>query len=368
MQRVALFLVLIPTFLFQSVDLNPDLTNVWAQVRAQPDDFAVACRSLTNPQSAVYHNADERFPLASVGKVVLFIEYARRLDAGEITWGEMVSVGDLNAYDLPGTNGGAHDEWLRTYPAGTREITLWDVAAEGAIQFSSNAAADYLRDYLYPTDWSTLYDRLGVTDTDAPMPLASIALAMSNHDTGRLDFEGVLTAENLRADGMAAFERYLTDPTWRADEIDYRNGRRRGFPDWPVQGYVLQNHTMTGTVRDWVNVMTAVYGEGGPLTPGTKDAVRTALRFRRFDTITNTYIEYGSKLGFYSGGTLALVAYGQPRMGQPIVSAAFFRDIPRDVYQDMRDNDRLGDLVHWMNINSCAGLYDQINTPALAAG
>jgi hypothetical protein len=70
------------------------------------------------------------------------------------------------------------------------------------------------------------------------------------------------------------------------------------------------------------------------------------------------YMEYGSKLGFYSGGVIALVAYGHPYNGNPVISVAFLRNIPRRVYNEMLQQDSIGELAHWMNLNECTGLLD----------
>ncbi len=161
------------------------------------------------------------------------------------------------------------------------------------------------------------------------------------------------------AGGEALFDRYVQDTAWHQAEISYRSARRT-FPAWEVQAAILDQLTVTGTVYDFLHVLIAVYDSGGPLSEGTKAMVRAALQWHNSAYIDARYTEYGSKLGFYSGGVLALIAYGQPLDGKPVVSATFIRHIPRQVYNDLRGWDSIGELAHWMNADECAGLYEVI--------
>lgn len=334
------------------------LDLLWQQVSAQPDDFAVACMPLDDPGQTVFYNAGAQMPLASVSKLLIFIEYAQRVDTGQIALDERVSVAALERYNLPRTDRGAHDRFMEAYPAGTTTLPLWDVAVEGMIQYSSNAASDYLLDRLSPVDWTRLYAALYVLDSSVPHSLTMIPLLMNNHIT-RMASLAELPALSTDA-GEAYLDLYVNDAAWRQAEIDYRSGRGRRFPEWPVQTAVLQAHTALGSVNDFLNVLQAVYGESTALSENVKFMVRTALRWEGNTFIEENYVEYGSKLGFYSGGTLTLVAYGQPFSGGRVVSATFFRGIPQDQYNALLREDSIGDLAHWMNFNGCAGLREQI--------
>ena len=62
------------------------------------------------------YNSTEPFPLASVSKLLIFIEYARQVAAGVIPTDEMVPIETLNLYDVPRSNAGAHQQFLAEYP------------------------------------------------------------------------------------------------------------------------------------------------------------------------------------------------------------------------------------------------------------
>lgn len=343
----------------QTIEPNPDLSDLWAQVHDQADDFSLGCVPLIYPSGAALYNADEPFALASVAKLLIFIEFAQRVNAGQINSDQLVSLAAINHYNLPRTNGGAHEQFLRSYPENTVHITLWDVATQGMIRYSSNAATDYLLHLMQPIDWEALYTRLNLTSTSYPHSLAAVALVMENHETGQPRLSQI--SDLSIATGEEMLRKYVEDPEWRADELAYREDRRRVFPSWEVQQAVLQQVTATGTVNDFIKVLTAIYSTTDTtLNSGTKRLVRIALRWQNNDLIRKTYTEYGSKLGFYSGGTLTLVAYGNAYSGLEVISVVFFRNIPRERYFDLLREDSIGLLAHRLNLTTCAGILDEI--------
>lgn len=339
----------------QSIDPNPDLTLLWSQVQRQPDDFAVACVPLNNRTNAVYHNIDTSFPLVSVGKLMIFIAYAERLDQGEISLGETITVDALNRFHLERTDGNAHDRFMQTYPEETQVISLWEVAADGMLQYSSNAASDYLLQRLGIVDWDALYAQFGLTGTSHPHPLNMIPIMMGNHETG-IPSREIIQSPSLFADGKVLYSRFLSDAQWREDELAYRFSRRRGFPRWDLQTMVLEEHTMTGTVRDFIKVMAVIYGDSEILNSSVKGLVRYALQWRYNADVNNSYIEYGSKLGYYSGGTQTLITYGQLREGEPVISVIFFKAIPQRTFYTLLREESIQNLSHWLNFNACDGL------------
>ena len=349
-----LALIVIPTYAQGADNANPALDLLWNQVHIQPDDFSIACMPLANPTGAVRYNADIPFPLASVSKLIIFIEYARRVDVGLISLNEMVSLDVLNNYDLPRSNSDAHERFLSQYDAGLQTISLWDIASVGMIQYSSNAAADFLLDRLGSTDWDSLFRILQVTNTNFPHSMSAIALLMANHETGQIT-QAKMPALSI-SQGEVLFDRYLEDLEWHQAEVAYRSQQRRLFPGWEVQAALLEQVTAKGTASDFLNVLMAIYDTGGPLSERTKHMVRDALRWRNNDYVDTMYLEYGSKLGFYSGGVITLVAYGHPYNSNPVISVAFFRNVPRQVYNPMLHQDSIGELAHWMNLNACTGL------------
>ncbi|NDJ59765.1 MAG: hypothetical protein GYB67_01500, partial [Chloroflexi bacterium] len=265
-----------------------------------------------------------------------------------------VAVRTLERYNLPRTDRGAHDRFMEQYPPDTDTLNLWDVAVEGMMQYSSNAASDYLLDRLAPINWEPLYQRLSITETDYPHSLTLIPLLMNNHQDRLANLDDV--AEMSSAQGERYLDLYIDNAVWREEEIAYRERRGRTFPDWDVQAAILETHTAHGTVSDFLTLLNAIYGAGGPLSPRLQAMVRDALRWDDNAFLDAHYVEFGSKLGSYSGGTLTLVAYGEPINGRPVISATFLRNIPRETYFAMLSDDSIGNFAHWMNFNACVGI------------
>lgn len=362
-------LPLLPTDL--PVSLSDEVALLWAQVIDQPQDFSVACMPLRPTSQTVMFGTDA-FPLASVSKLLIFIEYALRIDAGEIPLDEMVLVETLERYNLPRTDRGAHDRFMEIYPEETTTLPLWDVATQGMMQYSSNAASDYLLDRLTPVDWAALYSTLQLYDTTVPHSLTMIPLLMNNHETGRAADEDVPNLSTL--EGEAYLDMYINNLNWRQEEIDYRSRRIQedrissSWPEWSVQARILQQHTARGSVNDFLNVMRAIYtNTGSPLSPNVQYMVRTALRWNHDGFINAIYLEYGSKLGFYSGGVLTLVAYGYPMGGEPVISVIFLRNIPQRMYRALLAEDSIGYFAHWLHFTTCADLDDLLNALAAAS-
>lgn len=347
----------------QQDESDSSLTTIWNQIEAQPNDVAIVCMPLNNPRSVVFHNAGMSFPLASVSKLLILLEYAQRVDTGAIPLDEMVSVAQLDRYNLPRTDRGAHDRFMDTYPDNVQNISLWDIATEGMIQFSSNAASDYLLNRMAPIDWNTLHTQLGIVPLTYPTPLTMIPLLMNNHETGMATTD---TLANLSIEqGQNFFAQYIQNTAWREDEISYRSSGRGGFarrwPSWSVQADILQTYTPVGTANDFRNIMQAIYGNGTELSLNVKYMARIALQWRNNSFINQNYVEYGSKLGFYSGGTLTLVAYGEPIGGAPVISVIFFRNISRFNYFNMVREDSIGDFAHWLNVTGCSQLASRLS-------
>jgi hypothetical protein len=271
--------------------IPPEIALLWEQALAQPQDFAVACSPVDTPWESVLYNADSAFPLASVSKLLIYLEYARRMDTGLMSYSDVVSASILDRYNLPRTDRGAHDRFMETYAPGTQVLSLWEVAGDGMIQYSSNAASDYMLDRMAPIDWSWLYTSLGLSSTSPPHSLTMIPLLMNNHRDGQASLD------NLDGLSMEQGEEYLNlyvqDEAWRQAEIDYRSARRRSFPPWPVQAAILQRHTAVGSARDFLTVMDAIYGSGLTFSENVKSMTRTALLIST-TTMSSTALSWGS--------------------------------------------------------------------------
>ncbi|WP_052400697.1 serine hydrolase [Oceanobacillus jeddahense] len=100
-----------------------------------------------NGEELITYHSDVVRPLASTVKILIAVEYAMQIDEGTLNKDSYVSLDDLNQYYYKGSDGNAHEEWLKAMQKEGKinhnQVTLQDVA-KGMITYSSNANTDYL--------------------------------------------------------------------------------------------------------------------------------------------------------------------------------------------------------------------------------
>lgn len=132
-----------------------------------------------NGEALVSYSADARRPLASTVKIIIAIEYAKQLAAGDLHEDELVPVEDLDKFYLKDTDGGAHPAWLEEMEKENRiqkrQVSLHDVA-KGMIKYSSNANTDYLIALLGLESINETLESLDLKGHEAIYPLVGSVL------------------------------------------------------------------------------------------------------------------------------------------------------------------------------------------------
>jgi D-alanyl-D-alanine carboxypeptidase len=92
----------------------------------------------------VGHNEEEYFPMASLSKTIIVIEYAYQVNSGVLDQEELISLSELDRYALDDDN---YKNWLKRMKKDRRVVqnkVPIKFVAQGMIQFSANACADYM--------------------------------------------------------------------------------------------------------------------------------------------------------------------------------------------------------------------------------
>ncbi|MEL7672439.1 MAG: serine hydrolase [Chloroflexota bacterium] len=290
------------------------------------DDLAVVCFDPATPETGVYHNADERFPLAATLKIVILAAYAERIDAGEAALDDTFPADALDAYFLPGSDTGAHALFAEEIIAGRRELTLDDLLG-GLIVYSSDAVADFLLSRLDNRAIVSLYRRLGLAHTDAPFGMLGLYLVMSNHETGIADPEHLSKAAFWKEHAWLA-EKYLTDAAWREAERAYRARPDSGLPDYAVQAAFLSRFGAHGTAAELTALIQAAYS-GETLAPGAQEIMRRYLDWplAGVTPLDAQFAHFGAKSGAWPG-VLAATYYTIDHAGQATALTVLLRHIP----------------------------------------
>ena len=305
-----------------------------------PDDVAVMCSTTGADDSAVEHNADEPFALASTYKLVILAEMARQMDAGLIDPAEALTLAEVNAYWLPGTDGDAHQAWLNTLAPDQETVTLGEVAY-AMIAFSSNAAPDYLLARLGTDGFSELFDLLGLEHTDLPASgYLGLYLALDNHETGPVDL-ATLTVETLTAERQRLETLYLTDADWRDAQQAYHAEKITALTNDPDaaqaeierQAAYLAAFDFKSSAHDMLTVMEAAYHDDSLFSEETRQFMQSTLNWIMDMNPANRdiYTHLGTK-GGSTPGILTAVWYVQPQGGETTTLAVFYRDLPLDLW------------------------------------
>lgn len=294
-------------------------------------DVAVACFDPSDTQAGFYHNADQAYPLASTFKVVLLLGYAEQVADGALDPAETVAFAELDRYYLPGTDGGAHPEFLKSLGEGRTTMALSEVV-EGMMTYSSNAAADYIESRLRGlADWDEFYRRLGLEQTSKPHSYLGLYLYITNHETGAYDLES-LGAEATLAEQIRLEQLFVTDDAWRETELRYAaNFTNQAQLD--VQRDVTANFGARASANDLARIMTAVYAENDAISPRTRELARHYLEWpmRLNPDNTKTFKILAAKNGAWPG-VLTSAWYAEPLDADPRVLVVLYRNMPADFW------------------------------------
>lgn len=307
-------------------------TSQWGTknyLRTHPEDVAIACLDPRIPEQGFYHNADEAYPLASTFKVVLLVAYAQEVAAGRLDAEEAIPFSALEAWHLPGTDGGAHPEFLKSLGEGRSTATL-DEVVDGMIIYSSNAATDYLLSRLSGVDFDDLYRRLGLEETTPPFSILGLYLAMNNHERGSVKVNEI--APGTLPAAQANYEQaFITDPAWRQAELDYV-ANINNFAPLNTQKWFLGVYGMGGSARDLAKVMLAAYGHTDALSPEAQAVMRRHLEWplRMNPENVSDFKVLATKGGAWPA-VLTSAWYAETLEGEPRVLVVLYANV-RDDY------------------------------------
>lgn len=293
-------------------------------------DIAVACFDPSNPQAGFYHNEAEAYPLASTFKILLLLGYAEQVEAGLLDPGDQIPLDALEAYHMPGTDGGAHPEFLKSLGEERESASLSEVV-DGMMTFSSNAAADYVLSRLDGVNWDKLYSRLGLEQTSPPHSYLGLYLYISNHDTGTYDLIPLSPEETL-AEQTRLEQLFVNDLEWRDAELKYL-ANFTNQPGIEVQKAVTSDFGARASANDLSKMMLAAFGYSDVLSPETQAIIRQHLEWpmQRNPDNAKTFKTLAVKNGAWPA-VLTAAWYAEPLDADPRVLVVMYRNMPDDFW------------------------------------
>lgn len=257
---------------------SPTSPDGWLGLLATtPDDVATVVDD--GRGSIVSHAADRPMPLASAVKIVHTAAYGRAVVEGRLNPEEPIRLADWEAWYLP-ADGGAHVQAFdalgvprdpatglaadpqRTVPLSTMVAAM--------VQFSDNAATDYLRDRLGDDALVEAAAAGGWQDLDVPSELGSQLALVRPEEAPPVTAP---RAERAPVE-IALARRYASDPAFRED-----SQRRLVAQAADIEAYLLESErwaesTAVGSAAQLAGLWRAVIS--GSFGPGA-DVARAQL-------------------------------------------------------------------------------------------
>lgn len=339
--------------------IPPDIERVFDFILANPGQVGLVAFRVSEPERGVYLNADTQMPLASVVKIIHLVAYAEAVAAGDLNPLEQVPLADIEAFYQPTLDLGAHDDaiaWLSAQGRvfGDDPTVVLDAVPEMMIEFSSNAATDYLHMRLGQARIEQTAIDLGLTSQTAPCPFVGQFLAMGNHLTPPQSDSTLVQGylDDPLAYGntvMALTLAFSTDAEFRAEAIAWRRATRS--PDARTQRVFSHALNAHASPRDYATLM----GRLALNAATSPDAAYTVRRILEWPTRFDANQAYFSNIA-YKGGSLPgilTVAYYAWRYddNSPIVVAFFLRDLPGQTYSTWRRDVAHDEFARWLLID-----------------
>ncbi|RIK19229.1 MAG: hypothetical protein DCC51_09290 [Anaerolineae bacterium] len=322
-----------------------------------PGSVALVAYQTGRESEGIYLNSDMAMPLASVAKVI-------------------VSLAELERYYLPNFDLGAHrravddlgEKGRILTPDDDPAVLLSDVARM-MVEYSSNAAADYLQLRLGQTRIEETAIALGMNDApashSAPCVFLGQFLMMANHIRTTGDQALLTSVARGDSDVAAAFgqelavlaDTYINQADFRQAEQEWRAETRR--PSLNVQRYFAGNLAPQGTAGAYAALMLRL-AQNGLSNADSSYQARLILEWpNQFPANQELFSNVGYKNGSLPG--VLTTAYYAYRWGDaaPVVVILFYRDLPQQTYRQWRYDLPHDELARWL-------LADPAAIPALA--
>ena len=240
---------------------------------------------------------------------------------------------------------------------------ILDEVAHMMIEYSSNAATDYLHMRLGQETIEETARELGLQSQTAPCPFVGQFLIMDNHTRPQIDGQTALEfyADDPQRYGeelMQLTAAFSEDAQFHEEAFDWRRNTRR--PDIGTQRLFSEQFNSRGTAVEYEDLMARLSLNG-------LDSAESSFITRRHLEWPMRYSENQelfTNLAYKGGalpGILTTVYYAYP-IGEtnPVVVALFYHDLHNSIYQRWRRSLAHDEFARWL-------LYEPQAIPAMRA-
>jgi len=314
------------------VSKTSSLKGLTEYIGQHPNRVSVVSRSLTNSDTTINFSPDKAHTLGALSNFFLLATYARQVEDGTLNPNEMVSLKEIDHYQLPYIGSSDHNDskdWLDNHKAinSKNEAPLKDLM-QASIIFDDLAIADYLFYKLDPDSIKSTMDLMNVKHTDVPLPFAGmyIAIKPTSQDTSfQAHFNRLknLSKQAFRDTVLAAEHRFLTDKNYHEkthDRFDDDEGLGIGFMErrdiltlFPKSTASELSHLMAQLQQDSL-ISKAVSKRIKEMMDWPYEQQNLNNDFKYYGAI------YDSRLGLLNGIDYGASTYS----GEPFAQAVFF--------------------------------------------
>lgn len=308
----------------RAAELDPEVAQLVDWIAAHRDDVSLLVYSVSaegRRDVVALNEAVPRF-LASTAKLVLLGAYAREVAAGRLRADEAVPVDEIEEWYLPGSDGGAHEAALKAAGVAPGGMIRLDEVVRAMIEFSDNAATDYLLHRLGLNAIADAVREMGMSGQRLPLrPSLGASLALADPSLGATPLERARRLAALpageRADRESSLARaYGRDP--RPLQAAYaRAVAELGASQAGLEAQLEIAPLLVdwqGTAADYARLLEVAGGR--LISPGAAEIVRRHLAtWAARGGMTASFREAGGKDGL-APGVRTIAAYGIPREGE----------------------------------------------------
>lgn len=325
------------------------------EIRANPGRVSLVAYRVGEEANGLYLNADTPRPLASVVKIVHLVAYANAVYTGELDPNTPVLLSDLDRFYLPNSDLRAHPNAVAALTAeglvtGDPPTVPLETVPRMMIQYSSNAATDYLHLLLGQQRIEQTVLDLELAGHSAPCPFLGQFILMNNPER---TVSSRTAVEQYRLDphlfGVEVMDmtyRYANDPAFREEVGSWRGRANR--PDIDTQRLFSAELNTHGSAQAYADLMARIsLNQVGPWELNV--LVRRYLEWPTFFEANQGQMAWTGYKGGSLPGILTVAYYAQPWWRtQPVVVALFFEDLPQSTYREWRDNLPHDELARWL--------------------
>lgn len=225
------------------VSKTKSLKGLTQYIGANPERVSVVSRSLSNPDTTIRYSPDKPHTLGALSNFFLMTTYSRMAENGQINPDELVSLKNIDRYQLPYIKSSDHEDaksWLDDQDVinAQNQVPLNELV-QAMVTFNDLAIADYLYYKLGSESIHNTMDLMKLKKTDLPLPFGGLYITIkpkSQDVSFKKHFQALrrLSIEGFRDSVLTNERRFLSDKKFHDkmhNQFDDDQGLGIGFKE-----------------------------------------------------------------------------------------------------------------------------------------